>query len=832
MARRARLSCDPLEGRLTPTDIAFLSPPYQVTYTPVAAAPTGDGGLWQLGSAVNTSPNQYHGYGYYPSDPVLIRLGADGSPDPSFNGGKPLPLPDVFRAGTQRADNDQLFVTPDGKLLAVLDQSSRVYAYAYGCDVGFCGNGLIYGPGTVVVRFNTDGTLDPTFGTGGVATIDFRDPPPPLPDGTVVAYPIYSGPAAADAALAPDGKIVLVASESYLGLTGEEPAAVAVVRLTADGQLDPTFDGDGRASIPFDPGTIPGRDDNTAYSVAAADVEVGPDGTVWVGASFSAFTYMSFTEDGAPISVTVSVDSAVGVARLTPDGALDSTFDADGLQFLDIDLGTESTTSVLKDMALTPDGGVIVVGRHVTKLLADGRLDPAFGTGGRLDPGVEVSNYSGVVVLPDGRIRVALSESTTFTSSVLGFLADGSPDPDFTPFRLAPASPSTGTIISELTLLSDGGLLVKGYDGETNYYVIPPGGGTATEFVVPSEPVTYPPICCYPIPWYEPDVEPWTPPPADPLTPVIGDPPPVPTVVTFDPQSPRITVRSAVPDQQRVVPLPPAAAFAGFPGAVRTAVADVNGDGVTDTIYVTGAGDARLTVVSGADGSVLVRDFRPYEDGFTGGMYVAAGDLDGDGVAEVVVSPDAGGSARILVLRLAADGSVSTVASFYGIGDTNFRGGASVAVGDFNGDGVADLAVGAGDSGGPRVTLYAGPSVVAGTPEILADVFVLDDLDFRGGLTLAAVPNVGAPDGLAVGVGPGGPGPAVRVFESAGLLGGRLDPVAEFDPGWATAAVGTDGIDADGDGRPDVVAWSGDGTEARFDPALAEFVPTHGVAVG
>ena len=90
--------------------------------------------------------------------------------------------------------------------------------------------------------------------------------------------------------------------------------------------------------------------------------------------------------------------------------------------------------------------------------------------------------------------------------------------------------------------------------------------------------------------------------------------------------------------------------------------------------------------------------------GFTGGVYVAAGDVTGDGVADLAVTPDEGGGPRVRVLSGRGFGPV---ADFSGIDDPNFRGGARAAVGDVSRDGVADLVVAAGFGGGPRVVEVA-----------------------------------------------------------------------------------------------------------------------------
>src|SRR5207248_5646873 len=102
-----------------------------------------------------------------------------------------------------------------------------------------------------------------------------------------------------------------------------------------------------------------------------------------------------------------------------------------------------------------------------------------------------------------------------------------------------------------------------------------------------------------------------------------------------------------------------ASPFGGAGVSVRTAAADVNGDGVADTVLITGPGTKTvMAVVSGKDGSVLVPPTDPFGDAnFTSGGFVTAGDIDGDGRAEWVVTPELKGGRRVIVVHLLAGGS-------------------------------------------------------------------------------------------------------------------------------------------------------------------------------
>src|SRR5439155_20303086 len=174
------------------------------------------------------------------------------------------------------------------------------------------------------------------------------------------------------------------------------------------------------------------------------------------------------------------------------------------------------------------------------------------------------------------------------------------------------------------------------------------------------------------------------------------------------------------------VPASPVAAatgaFPGFAGDVRTATGDFDADGVEDTVLVTGPGTkTAMAIVSGKDDSILLQPTDPFGDAnFTFGGFVAAGDVDGDGRAEWVITPELRGGPRVIIFHLLPDGSFdltsagqpSLVANFFGIGDPAFRDGDRAALGDVNGDGILDVFSIAAFNGGPRTALYNGADVL------------------------------------------------------------------------------------------------------------------------
>ena len=193
------------------------------------------------------------------------------------------------------------------------------------------------------------------------------------------------------------------------------------------------------------------------------------------------------------------------------------------------------------------------------------------------------------------------------------------------------------------------------------------------------------------------------------------------------------------------------------------AAGDVNGDGRADIVTGPGAGGGpHVRIFSGATGAVLGEYFA-YNAAFTGGVHVAVGDVNGDGTADVITGPGAGGgphvrglqrrdqrrAAAVLRLqrglhrrrvrggrrrqrrrprrrdhrrrrrrrssrpRLQRRQRAPELQGFFAY-DAAFTGGVRVAAGDFDGDGRADIITGPGPGGGPHVRAFDGDNLVAG----------------------------------------------------------------------------------------------------------------------
>lgn len=269
--------------------------------------------------------------------------------------------------------------------------------------------------------------------------------------------------------------------------------------------------------------------------------------------------------------------------------------------------------------------------------------------------------------------------------------------------------------------------------------------------------------------------------------------------------------------------------FSGFTGGVRVASGDFNADGITDVAMATGPGAAtRVQIVDGKTNAVIFTT-SPFEASYTGGAFVTAGDVNKDGYSDLVITPDVSGGPRVKVFS-GKTGSV--IADFFGITDPNFRGGARAAVGDMNNDGFGDIIVAAGFGGGPRIAFWNGSTIAASNPTKLAnDLFVFEQT-LRNGVYVAAGDMDG--DGFAdmtVGGGPGG-GPRVQTFSGKQLLLGAEQVLANFFAGdpEQRGGIRVAAANLDNDNRADLIAGSGTGPHSLVTGYLGKDFPVRGAA--
>lgn len=231
-----------------------------------------------------------------------------------------------------------------------------------------------------------------------------------------------------------------------------------------------------------------------------------------------------------------------------------------------------------------------------------------------------------------------------------------------------------------------------------------------------------------------------------------------------------------------------------FTGGVRVAAGDVNGDLTPDII--TGAGPGGFGHVKAFDGAsgAEIRSFFAYGPSFSGGLFVGSGDVDDDGWDDIVTGVDTGFAPHVKVF---SGQTGSELASFFAYG-AGFMGGVRVAAGDLTGDGHADLFTGSGP-GAPHVKVFNG----VGGAEVRS---FLAYPSVGGGVFVAAGDVSG--DGLAdivTGIDEGFAS-HVKVFDA--VTNAELRSFIAYGPSFS-GGVRVGSADLDGDGRAEIVTGTG-----------------------
>ncbi|MEK9152078.1 MAG: FG-GAP-like repeat-containing protein, partial [Patescibacteria group bacterium] len=209
----------------------------------------------------------------------------------------------------------------------------------------------------------------------------------------------------------------------------------------------------------------------------------------------------------------------------------------------------------------------------------------------------------------------------------------------------------------------------------------------------------------------------------------------------------------------------------------------------------------------GADGRTPAEAGRFSQDVIAPGSSIALADFDKDGVDEILVGSGPGRPPKVAILR--ANGT--SIRSF-DVFDPGMIAGVSVAAGDVDGDGSPDVIAGSGRDAPARVMIYDKNGVAKSPPKGINPY----GMDFRGGVFAAAADIDG--DGKAeiiTGAGPGG-SPQIRIFSGDGTVRGTFFAFDESRRGGVAVAAG----DANGDGKAEIfaaLAGGGDGTVKTFD---------------
>jgi len=298
-----------------------------------------DGKLIAAGSSINGTNDDF----------AVVRYNTNGTLDNTFGTGG---IVTTNFAGNSFDYIEAVALQPDGKIVAagsLFNGSSFLFALA---------------------RYNTNGTLDDTFGTGGRVTTSFTNV-----DDLARAM-----------VLQPDGKIIVA---------GEADTDIVVARYNSNGTLDTTFDGDGKAIT------------SIGLFTAAYDVALQPDGKIVIAGEAG---------DGN--------NSDFVAARYESTGSLVLTFDGDGIVTTPIGSSNEIATAI----SLQSNGKIIVGGFSfnggnddfaLVRYNSNGTLDSSFGTGGKVTTDFSSSNdYAlALAIQAASRVIVVGSSNTNFAAA-------------------------------------------------------------------------------------------------------------------------------------------------------------------------------------------------------------------------------------------------------------------------------------------------------------------------------------------------------------------------------------------------------------------------------
>jgi FG-GAP-like repeat/FG-GAP repeat len=248
----------------------------------------------------------------------------------------------------------------------------------------------------------------------------------------------------------------------------------------------------------------------------------------------------------------------------------------------------------------------------------------------------------------------------------------------------------------------------------------------------------------------------------------------------------------------------------GFSGGVRVAVGDVNGDLTPDIITAPGRGAAPLIKVFDGRTGALARAFLAYPSSVTTGVFVAAGDVNGDGFADIITAPDRGAVPLVSVFNGRTGALIRAFIAF----SPGFRGGLHVAAGLVNADKFAEIIVAPAGFGPPIVETFDGRTGA------VAGAFLAYPPTLRNGVWLATG-DVNA-DGLDdIITGPNGPAPPlVRTFDAGGNPVLTFRAFQAFQPNGISDGLVMSGgarvaaVDVNRDGVPEIIVAQGPGSPA------------------
>ena len=284
----------------------------------------------------------------------------------------------------------------------------------------------------IMSRYNSDGSLDTSFGTSGFITV----------------YSTGTGPSINSIAIQSDGKIVCAGGTQITSVWN-----FLLARYNPDGTIDTSFGTNGYVLV------------NYGFDVDVQSVAVQSDGKIVVGGDcYLNSTYLFF------------------ITRYNSDGTLDTSFGTNGYNN-----ETPGEWDRIESIAILSDGKIVAggylylysTGQYyfcVARYNSDGSLDTSFGTNG-YNQDTPASNdwINSIAIQSDGKI-VAVGAANYYAFAVGRYNSDGSLDTDFAADGYNILTPGTSDSLNSVVVQSDGKIVSGGYytnpDGHQYFAII------------------------------------------------------------------------------------------------------------------------------------------------------------------------------------------------------------------------------------------------------------------------------------------------------------------------------------------------------------------------
>lgn len=295
---------------------------------------------------------------------AIAQLNSDGTLDSTFGSGGKV----VMRPLNKDTSIFSIALQPDGKFVIAGNTFSYVGDTAYHEDI-------------LSIRFNVDGSLDSTFGTGGIVTTN-----------------VQQNDVQSNLKIQNDGKIVISGYTYSVSTPSGYTHVSLIARYNQNGSLDTTFGSNGIVQL-------------SAFNEFVA-LAIQTDGKVVA----AAYTY--------PILQT----GTYLLARFLSNGSLDNSFGNNGVSTTQVsNAGSSGYGSGINDIGLQPDGKIVAAGYPLIRYLTDGSIDPDFAVPFNNQLGYYIDSARGyggdhISLRSDGKIVVTNPNSIASYNDVAGLV--------------------------------------------------------------------------------------------------------------------------------------------------------------------------------------------------------------------------------------------------------------------------------------------------------------------------------------------------------------------------------------------------------------------------